>query len=344
MICQSFGKICNKCVLPEARPEIWLNDEGVCNICVEYEKNRIACEGVRYLLESDLVRIIERNRGKGEYDCLVMCSGGKDSTAALYFMKKRFHTNPLAFTFDHGFETEGAMRNVRNAVEALGVDHLFFKTDYMREMFTDILKDAPKVALCHPCSIWYMDLTFRTAKRFKIPVIVAGWTKGQSTARAPMAKCVYGKDQSEFLKMGKATREFLEEYVRKKPKYKDFPLSMEDVLARAKKRHGAIVVSPHWFLPFETGEYTRLIINELNWKYPEISYPGRSTNCLLNFLSVHNSMKEYGYTHYHVEMSKLIRSGAISREEALRDLEITFGKDLLEEVGKKLSQNSRKEP
>jgi tRNA(Ile)-lysidine synthase TilS/MesJ len=62
-----------------------------------------------------------------------MCSGGKDSTASLYFMKKRYRMNPLAFTFDHGFEIEGAKENVINAVEALGVDYLFFKTDFMKE-------------------------------------------------------------------------------------------------------------------------------------------------------------------------------------------------------------------
>jgi len=30
-------KICKKCVLPESKPDIWLNGEGVCNVCVDYE-------------------------------------------------------------------------------------------------------------------------------------------------------------------------------------------------------------------------------------------------------------------------------------------------------------------
>ena len=35
-------------------------------------------------------------------------------------------------------------------------------------------------------------------------------------------------------------------------------------------------------------------------------------------------------------MSRLIREGIISREEALRDLEINFDKDLLNVIAKKL--------
>ena len=54
-----------------------------------------------------------------------MCSGGKDSTSSLYYVKKRYNLNPLAFTFDHGFETEEAMRNIKNAVEILDVDFLY---------------------------------------------------------------------------------------------------------------------------------------------------------------------------------------------------------------------------
>ncbi|HUP56768.1 MAG TPA: hypothetical protein VM598_04895, partial [Bdellovibrionota bacterium] len=71
-------------------------------------------------------------------------------------------------------------------------------------------------------------------------------------------------------------------------------------------------------------------------EYPRLSYPGRSTNCALNFISVFNSLKNYGYTHYHVEMSKLIRQGVLSRDEALRDLELNIQKAELNEIAGKL--------
>lgn len=320
--------ICRKCVLPEAPPDILLDGEGICSICRAYEKDRmISSKGG--LLETEFIKILNQNKPRGKYDCLVMCSGGKDSTAALYYMKKRFKRNPLAFTFDHGFETEEALENVRNAVEILNVDFLSFKSDFMKELFAGVLSSGSKAVLCHPCSIWYMELTFEMAARFDIPIIIAGWTKGQSTNQQVMSRCGCNIHEAEFVSMAKATNEFLDVYLKTNPKYDNFPRSMEEVLSRAKKKHKCLVLSPHWFLPDNSDVYVKIIMKELKWKFPSLSYPAYSTNCYLNFISVYNSMKFFGYTHYHVEMSKLIRSGLLSREEALRSLEINFNEELL---------------
>lgn len=320
-------------MLPETKPEIWLNKDGICNVCLEYEK---AKQSIAKSLETDFIKILNQYKGKGEYDCLVMCSGGKDSTASLYYMKRRYKLNPLAFTFDHGFETEDALENIRNAVEILEVDFLFFKSDFMKDMFSKILKTKSKAVICHLCSIWYMDLTFKMAARFNTPIIIAGWTKGQSTKQPLMSRCGCGINQSEFVSMARATEEFLEKHVRTDPKYKNFPKSMEEVLTRAQKIHKCLVLSPHWFLPYGSDVYVETIKNELKWKLPKLSYPANSTNCYLNFISVYNAMKYYGYTHYHVEMSKLIREGLLTREEALKSLEANFSKELLNSIAAKL--------
>jgi hypothetical protein len=327
--------ICKKCVLPESKPDIWLNDDGVCNVCLEYEKTKEGREEAKNL-ETEFIKMLNLYKSHGEYDCLVMCSGGKDSTAALYYMKKRYKLNPLAFTFDHGFEAEDAMENVRNAVEILGVDFLYFKTDFMKDMFSKILKTGSKAIICHLCSLWYMDLTFKTAARFNIPLIIAGWTKGQSKKQPLMSRCACNIHESEFVSMAKATKGFLDEHVKKDSRYKDFPETMEEVLIRAKRRQRCAVLSPHWFLPFDAETYVELIQKELKWRFPKLSYPAHTTNCYLNFISVYNSMRYFGYTHYHIEMSKLIREGLLTREEAVKNLEINFDKKFLNDIAKKL--------
>ena len=101
-------------------------------------------------------------------------------------------------------------------------------------------------------------------------------------------------------------------------------------------RQKCVVLSPHWFLPFDSATYVDIIKKELKWKLPKLSYPARTTNCYLNFLSVYLSMKYYGYTHYHVEMSKMIRLGMMTREEAQASLEINFTEELLGMVLKKM--------
>ncbi len=325
-------RICATCVLPEIPPHIVLDDDGSCNLCHEFRKQ----EKSPLFLESDFVRILDKKRGKHHYDCLVMCSGGKDSTAALYFMKERYKVNPLAFTFDHGFETNEALGNVRNAVDKLGVDYVFFKTTYMKDMFTRMIESKSKAVICHPCSIWYMDLAYRMAQRFDAPIIIAGWTKGQSVKQEVMSSCGCNVHQAEYKAMAAETHRFLDNELRDMPKYKGFPRTMEEMLKRAKKRHKAVVLSPHWFLPYSPDEYVKIIQDAIGWDYTKLSYPRKSTNCSLNFISVHNSMRDYGYTHYHVEMSKMIREGAMSREDALENLEMDFDDLLMNEILGKL--------
>ncbi len=335
--------LCSRCVLPQSPPEITLDAEGVCNVCRDQERMMAAGRGAPPPLETDFYRMLKKHRGKGEYDCLVMCSGGKDSTSALVYMKRRYKMNPLAFTFDHGFETPDAMDNVKRAVEVLDVDYLQYRSTFIHDMVREMLTSDSRAVICHLCSIWYMDTTFKIAAQWRIPLIIAGWTKGQSTTEGVMSKCACNTTAPEFKRMGEATVEFLAQ-IRRNPKYKHFPSSMEEVLKRAKKRFKTTVLSPHWFLPTDPAEYVAMLKDEVGWDFPEHSYPRESTNCYLNFLAVHNSMRFYGYSHYHVEMSKLIRQNLMTRDEALTLLEPNYDMALLNEIAAKVDHRFDDEP
>jgi len=330
---KSERPVCSRCVLPHSPPDILLDAEGVCGLCREHARRPAGPQAP--LLETDFTKIIAQHRGKHEFDCLVMCSGGKDSTAALYYAKRRYKLNVLAFTFDHGFETEDALANVRRAVEKLDVPFLFYRSTFMHEMFARIVKTGSPAVLCHVCAIWYMDLTYRMAERFDVPIIIAGWTKGQMTHQPVLTKCACSVSAPEYARMGRATREFLAS-LKGDPKYADFPESIETVVARAQKRHKCLVLSPHWFLPYTPEEYVAVIQKEVGWQAPRLSYPAKTTNCLLNFISVHQALKTYGYTHYHVEMSKLIREGLMTRAEALEQLKADFPSELLNRAAEPL--------
>ena len=327
-------KLCARCVLPDSPPEIRLDDAGVCNLCREHERRPREDAGGP-LLETDFLKILGQHRGKHEFDCLVMCSGGKDSTAALYYAKRRYKLNVLAFTFDHGFETEEALANVRRAVERLDVPFLSYRSTFMHDMFARLLKSGSPAVLCHVCAIWYMGLTYRMAERFDVPMIIAGWTKGQMTHQPVLTKCACNVSAPEYARMGRATKEFLEG-LRGDPKYGDFPTSIEEVVARAQKRRRCLVVSPHWFLPYTAEEYVAVIERELGWRAPALSYPAKTTNCALNFISARWALDHFGYTHYHVEMSKLIREGLLTRAEALEQLRADFDPALLNRIAEPL--------
>jgi tRNA(Ile)-lysidine synthase TilS/MesJ len=320
-------RLCKKCVLPECKPDIWLREDGTCNICVDFEKSRISTQSV-VLPETELIKILNTYKQKDKYDCLVMCSGGKDSTASLYYMKKRYRLNPLAFTFDHGFENKEALENIKNAVDILNVDWVYFKSDFMKDIFSLMVRSMTKAPICHVCAIWYIQLIYDFAARYKIPLIVAGWTKGQSIQR--------GESGEEYKSMSKATTDFIINHLHKDPKYKGFPRSISEAINISQKKFKIRAVSPHWYLQWDADRIAELLNRELKWKAPSLSYPAGSTNCLMNFVSVYLTAKHYGYTHYHIEMSKQIRLGELSQEEALNKLEIRFDEEMIKSILEKI--------
>jgi len=305
---------CKRCVLPEHKPYIYLNEEGICNICVDSAASKGQLQGSN-LLESELIKILAKYKGKAKYDCLVMCSGGKDSTSSLYYIKRRYRLNPLVFTFDNDFESKEAIDNVRNAVERLGVDWLYFRSEFMKEMFAEAVKMKYRFSLCPLCSLWYMMLTYQVAQQYNTPLIVAGWTPGQLRGAG-------GYGEAEFTVLCELISPFIDIMRKKYPKYKDFPKTMQEVMKKYRISRKGMVLSPHWFLNDEPAEYMELIKKELGWRPITVSYPQGSTNCYLNCLGSYLSLQSYGFTHFHVEMSKLIRLGQLTRQEALAKLKL----------------------
>lgn len=333
--------ICKRCVLPARPPDIFMNGDGVCNICVTFDaETKAAPKEDRGMLESDFIKILDKHRGKHKYDCLCMLSGGKDSTAAVYYVKEKYRLNPLVFTFNHGFVPKEHLDSAEQTAEKLGVDFLYFETSFMKDMFRKIVETKSRAVICPVCSLWYMLKTYEIAAQFDIPIIISGWTKGQTTGstRSVMSKCACDQNPDEYRSMSDATKEFMEKYVKTDPRYHDFPMNMEEVLTIARKKYKskAIVLSPHWFVPGGPDEYVPVIKEKLGWDYPGRSYPKKSTNCEMNFLASALAVNNFGYSHYHIEMSNLIRLGVIARDEALEMLKTDFDPAILDEVLGKL--------
>lgn len=324
MIKQKQQSICKRCILPIFNEKNSLNSDGLCDLCQKYQ---ISNQQKRYL-PTDLEKLLQQHRGKKNYDCMVMCSGGKDSTLALYYMVKKFKLRTLAFTFDNGFEEEEAIKNVENATNKLNIDWLYFKTNFMKDAFRTIVESKTKATICHICSLWYLKLSYDTAANYKIPIIVAGWRKEQSD--------LHDNRVDEYEYLSTETKDFIKNYLHKIPKYKNFPLNNKDATKEALKKQKIISLSPHWFTDDQPEDNLSLLKKELSWEQLNKSYPLGSTNCRLNFANVFLSMKNFGFSHYTIEMSKRIRNGEISREEAQKKLKIDFDKKYVNSILKEI--------
>ncbi|WP_326541322.1 hypothetical protein [Pseudorhodoferax sp.] len=116
-------KRCSKCLLPDTFPFIAYDGQGVCQFCRHHRP--IPLRG-----PSELQRLADQvRRVNGRADCLVPISGGRDSCYGLHYIKKELGLNPVAYTYDWGFVTDLARRNISRMCGALNIEHVLVAAD-----------------------------------------------------------------------------------------------------------------------------------------------------------------------------------------------------------------------
>src|SRR3990167_1700807 len=85
-------RFCKRCVVSNQRPRIVFDGEGVCSACRYAEHKQRIDWDVRAV---QLAELLNRHRRRGEYDCIVPCSGGKDSSTVAHVLKTQYGMHPL---------------------------------------------------------------------------------------------------------------------------------------------------------------------------------------------------------------------------------------------------------
>ncbi len=88
---------CKRCVATNSRPEQTIDNDGICNACISFEKKKKIDWDKREKLFIKEIKEAKENKSKDNWDCIIPSSGGKDSTAQAYIAKK-FGLNPLIVT------------------------------------------------------------------------------------------------------------------------------------------------------------------------------------------------------------------------------------------------------
>src|SRR4051812_23085134 len=119
-------RYCTRCVLPETKPDLHIDDDGVCSACRAFEaRTEIDWDERR----RELLEVLERYRKRdgSNYDCIIPVSGGKDShTQVLRLLD--LGINPLLITATTDALSEIGRRNIEN-LKSLGVDYIEVTTN-----------------------------------------------------------------------------------------------------------------------------------------------------------------------------------------------------------------------
>lgn len=168
-------RYCVNCTMPDTRPGITFNKEGICSACTHYEKRTEIDWNQRW---EEFEKICDKYRGingPGEYDCAIAVSGGKDSHYQVHILKEVMGMNPILFCVEDNFPmTEAGIHNLKNISEEFGCTIISCKPDIkvqkklMRAFFEKYGKPT-----------WYIDRLIYTyplhmALKFNTPFLCYG--------------------------------------------------------------------------------------------------------------------------------------------------------------------------
>ncbi len=164
-------KICKRCIMPDTRPRLKFNADGICAACEwdEIKKSEIDWDA----RNKELVELCDKIRGKHKYDCIVPASGGKDSTYVADKMKNVFGLNVLTVTITPPLETDLIQNNMKKFLE-YGYDNI--KVTPNPKIAQEINKFG-FIEQGRPMLSWTSCLNsvmFQLAVDFKIPLIMFG--------------------------------------------------------------------------------------------------------------------------------------------------------------------------
>lgn len=307
-------RICCQCLLSSAYPGIDFDENGVCSICREYEGYK------KYVADyfqqpRDFAAIVRKAREKSnsQYDCLLLFSGGKDSTYVLYRLVD-MGLKVLAFTFDNGYISKTALENIKRVTSHLQVESIICKIDRIKEIFLESLKSEHTV--CTGCFKALTMISTEIACKKSINLVITGLSRGQIIELRLQGMYSQGIFEVEEIqerlpvirKMYHATTDKvteilgleLQEDIFNNIHFVDFfrydNTPIQEIMQYLQGR------DQYWRQPEDTGFC--------------------SSNCLINDVGIFIHRRDTGYHNYAVPLSWDCRLGIIRRESGMRELQL----------------------
>lgn len=164
-------RYCRRCVMPDTRPDIMFDADGVCSACRHFDQRpEIDWDARRAELDEVLDRY--RSADASNYDCVVPVSGGKDSTFQVLKMLELGLT-PLCVTATTCHLSPIGRRNLAN-LQALGVDHVEVTVNPRVRRAINRFALTQVGDISWPEHVTIFTVPVRVAVQHRVPLIVWG--------------------------------------------------------------------------------------------------------------------------------------------------------------------------
>ncbi len=304
---------CTNCVMDTTDSAITFDEKGVCDFCNDYYKNILPKWHVDEKSKAELLEIAKKIRKagrKGKYDCIIGMSGGVDSSYLCYIAKEVMGLRPLLYSSDTGWNLKIADDNIRKIAQGLNLDLVTEQVDWeeMKDLQLAFFKSQ----------VPYQDLPqdhaifaglYNYAVKHKIRYVLTGANNATECIRPPV-EWVYQNDLKFILDVHKRFG---------KRKLKNFPkCSMLRYRLIYPYFYGMKRVAPLNYVEYDKEKAKAFLQERFGWEtYDNKHYE----NIFTRFYEGYYLPRKFGYDKRKCYLSNLILTGAVTRDEALRELE-----------------------
>lgn len=310
-------QICNCCVMDTSDEDIVFDENGVCMRCNEY-KERILPEwnygkGHEDELNAMITEVKRKGSGK-EYDCILGLSGGLDSSYMLHLAVKEWELRPFVFHIDAGWNLPVAEENIKRLTDKLGVKLHVEKMDWeeMRAMQLAWFRTGLEM-LDAPQDHAFIALIDKFSRKLGVKYILNGYNISTEIIADP-ASWERGSGPT-----GDGT--YMKDVIKK---YCSIPIKKYTFTSGIKHKvvipylYGVKTLKPLNFVPVTRQQ----MIDVLGAEYGYVPYGQKHFEDLITkFLEGWWQPTRFGHDIRRAQLSSLVVTGQMSREEALKILE-----------------------
>ncbi len=343
-------RYCKKCVVPDTRPRIEFDAEGVCNGCRYAEKKRKVDWGMR---KQNFKQILDKYRTNDpmKYDCIIPVSGGKDSTYIAYMIRNEYKMNPLAVTFASNMYTGVGSRNIEN-FKRIGIDHILFTPN--RDIFRRLSRKM-FIEYGDPLIPWVTGIystPLRIAINFKIPLVIyaeCGEAEYGGSTEKDEEYEIYETNLRKFVRTGDAKEwKYAEDWTDK-----DIPLSsLKPFIFPSQEELNSAGVRAIYFGYFHYWDdymHYKFVKQKIGFNEIEGRIEGSYTNYSsmddkLDDLYMYLMVLKLGFGRATKDACKDIRAGRLTRDEAInlvREYDAEFPSQYLKDILVYLGMNEK---
>ena len=310
-------QICNCCVMDTTDEDITFDSNGVCMRCNEY-KERIEPEwnhgkGHEKELQDLIVAIKKSGEGK-KYDCILGLSGGLDSSYMLHLAVKEWGLRPFVFHIDAGWNLPVAEENIKRLTDKLGVKLYIEKMDWdeMREMQLAWFRTGLEM-LDAPQDHAFIALIDKYAQELGVKYILNGYNICTEIVADP-ASWEKGAGPTGD---GTYIKDVVKKHCKRKIKHYTYTSGLKHKFINPYLR-GIKTVKPLNLVEFTRESMAKTLEDE----YGYVPYGQKHFEDLITkFLEGWWQPTRFGHDIRRAQLSSLVITGQLSREDALKTLE-----------------------